>query len=170
MKGPRRGSTDRPIIVVPIFTALSAIGSLIKLGTPVGSIALDSSAGYFVAVFYGPWLGAIVGALGHIASAATGGFPLHYLHIPIAVMQAIWCGIFGLIVRYFDKTWAILPAGLIVVLLNGIVAPYVVTVIEPDLKNMLNTLIVMLLIASSVNVCVASVAAHLISKSQSRGI
>src|SRR5665648_13939 len=68
-----------------LFSALSVVGSFIKIPSPVGSLAFDSFPGFFVALFFGPAEGALVSGLGHLATAATSGFPLGILHIPIAV-------------------------------------------------------------------------------------
>jgi uncharacterized membrane protein len=72
-----------------IFTALSAVGSLIKIPSPIGSVAFDSAPGFFVALFSGPLEGAAVCGIGHLATATVSGFPLGYLHIPIAFGMAL---------------------------------------------------------------------------------
>lgn len=164
----RKTPIVRGVVVVSIFTVASALGGLVKLGTPVGSIALDSSAGYFVAAYFSPVWGAAVGFLGHLASAATGGLPLSWLHLIIALLQGTWSFLFGFLVRKFDNWWVLIVACLLAVLLNGIVAPVILTVFQPDLTALLRSLIPMLLAASLMNVIVASIAVAVLAKSRSR--
>ncbi len=82
-----------------IFSALSVVGSFIKIPSPVGSLAFDSFPGFFVALFFGPAEGALVSGLGHLATAATSGFPLGVLHIPIAFGMALAAAAIGLLNR-----------------------------------------------------------------------
>lgn len=152
------------IVVIALGTVLTIGGSFIKFGPSAGSIALDSFPGYLVAGFYGPLLGALVGILGHIGSAATGGFPFHILHLAIALMQGIWCWIFGFIIRKINKTWAIGIAGLVAIILNGLVAPYLLTFIQPELTETFISLIPILLIASSINIVAAGIAIIFMSR------
>ena len=102
-----------------IFTALSAVGSLIKIPSPVGSLAFDSSPGFFVALFFGPAEGALVCGLGHLATAAVSGFPLGYLHLPIALGMALAGAAIGLVNR-LNKQWGFLPALIIGVFINTV--------------------------------------------------
>src|SRR4051812_31260365 len=80
-----RRSFTQSAIIIGIFSALAAAGGLIKIPSPVGSIAFDSAPGYFVAAFYGPALGSIVGFIGHLASAAVAGMPLGPMHLVVAI-------------------------------------------------------------------------------------
>lgn len=78
------------IAIIAIFIALSAVGAVIKIPSPLGSIGLDSFPGYFCAFAFGYPEGAIVIAIGHILSAAVAGFSLTVpLHLAIAVSMAI---------------------------------------------------------------------------------
>lgn len=70
---------------ISTLTALSVIGSFIHLPGPVSTVAFDSAPGYFAALFFGPWDGAAVSAIGHVATSIVNGFPLGVLHIPIAI-------------------------------------------------------------------------------------
>ncbi len=92
-----------------IFSALSVVGSLIKIPSPVGSLAFDSFPGFFVALLFGPAEGALVSGLGHLATAATSGFPLGILHIPIAIGMSLAAAAIGLLNK-MHKTLAALPA------------------------------------------------------------
>ena len=163
-------SAGRRIVIVAIFSGLSFAGGLIKLGTPIGSVALDSWPGFFVAAFYSVPLGAIVAVLGHVFSAASGGFPLQELHIPIAISQGIWVVVYGLIVRKLDRTWALVLAGVIAIGLNGVVAPLILIPLKPDKAELFKSLIPLLSVASAINVLVASVGILTLSRSKSDNI
>jgi uncharacterized membrane protein len=69
---------------ISVFSALSVVGSFIRLPSPVQTVTFDSAPGFFAALFFGPIDGAIVTGLGHVASASINGFPLGILHLPIA--------------------------------------------------------------------------------------
>ncbi|MEM1573000.1 MAG: hypothetical protein QXI49_04565 [Candidatus Methanomethylicaceae archaeon] len=73
---------------IAIFSALSSIGAMIPIPSPVGSIALDSFPGYFMALWRGVFSGASVCAIGHLLSSLRAGFPLGLIHIPIALLMA----------------------------------------------------------------------------------
>ena len=92
-----------------IFSALSVVGSLIKIPSPIGSLAFDSFPGFFVALLFGPTEGALVSGLGHLATAATSGFPLGILHIPIAIGMALAAAAIGFLNKV-HKSLAVIPA------------------------------------------------------------
>ncbi len=76
----------RKLAVMAIFIALSAVGAMIKIPSPIGTVALDSAPGFFVAVAFGGWMGFTVIAVGHLLTSAIVGFPLTLgLHLAIAV-------------------------------------------------------------------------------------
>ena len=144
------------IAIIAIFVALSAVGAMIKIPSPIGSIGLDSFPGYFCALAFGFPEGAIVIAIGHILSAAVTGFPLTIpFHIAIAVSMGVVACIFRLIGR------------------GGTVAHVVVAVIVASILNSFGLAfwllpiggwalyvanIVSLLVASAVNSIIAAIA------------
>lgn len=146
----------RYIVAIAVFTVLSFFGGLVKFGTPVGSVALDSWPGYFVAGYYAPGAGAVVGALGHLASAASSGFFLGWVHLVIAVLQAVWSWTFGWIVRRFNNVVGLITASVLAILLNGVAAPYLLAVIDPSKAPLYKKLVILLVIASLVNVVAAT--------------
>lgn len=154
----------RNIIVVAVFTALAMGGGFIKLPSPVGSIALDSAPGFFVAGFFSPILGGITGLLGHLASSATAGFPFGFIHILIAILQFCWCFLFGAILRKGNRIWALVLASLVATITNGIVAPLILALIFQTFRPMLNMLIPFLLFASAVNVIIAALVIKLLAR------
>lgn len=82
-------SKTRFVSEIALFSALSGIGAMIPVPSPVGSVALDSFPGYFMALWRGSLSGALVCAIGHMLSALRAGFPLGYLHVPVALLMAL---------------------------------------------------------------------------------
>lgn len=111
----------RRIAILAIFIALSAVGAVIKIPSPLGSIGLDSFPGYFCAFAFGYPEGAIVIAIGHILSGAVSGFPLTVpLHIAIAVSMAIVACVVRLLSKACGKV-GIVVAAVVGALLNSFV-------------------------------------------------
>lgn len=103
-----------------IFIALSAVGSLVKVPSPLGTVALDSAPGFFAAIGFGGWVGFVVLAVGHLLTSATAGFPLTLpLHIAIAVGMG-GCGVvFRWLGRRGHAAWLVL-AVVVTTLLNSV--------------------------------------------------
>jgi uncharacterized membrane protein len=114
-----------------IFTALSAVGSLIKIPSPIGSVAFDSSPGFFVALFFGPLEGAAVCGIGHLATAAVSGFPLGVLHIPIAFGMALAGAAVGLINK-LNRQWGFIPAIIAGVAINTLMVFPMAPLLDAD--------------------------------------
>ncbi len=141
--------TYRSYARVGLLTALSAVGALIKIPSPLGSIALDSAPGYFGALI-SLREGAIIAALGHLFSAYTGGFPLGVpMHLFIAVFMAFCAVIYGIISRK-----NIVAGAIIGTFVNGVVGSFIVLPLG-GLAFVL-TLMPFLVVASAVNIIVAS--------------
>lgn len=88
------------MIKIALLIALSVVGSFIKIPSPVGTIAFDSLPGFVGAVLLGIWPGAVIGALGHLTTALSAGFPLTIpVHLLIALLMALAMAGFG----YFFK-------------------------------------------------------------------
>ena len=117
-----------------IFTALSAAGSLIKIPSPVGSLAFDSAPGFLIALLFGPIEGALVSGLGHIATAVVSGFPLGILHIPIAIGMALAGATIGLLNK-LNKTWGVAPALVAGVVINTVLVFPLVPWLGPDMDT-----------------------------------
>jgi riboflavin transporter len=111
--------TSVRIARIAIFSALCAVGALIQIPSPIGSLAFDSAAGFFVALFFGPLEGAAVCGIGHLATALVTGFPLGYLHLPIAFGMVLAGAAVGSINR-LNKTWGFIPALAIGVTINTV--------------------------------------------------
>mgnify|MGYP001591286330 CR=1 FL=1 len=152
------------VVITVIFTVASAGFGLIKLPGPVGSIALDSLPAFFSAAYFSPLVGGFVGGLGHLASAATSGFPLGPAHLFIALTMFCWCFLFGYLIRRIDRPWAIVVAGVLAVALNAVLSPLLLAAIFPQFRGLLSGLIVFLLVGASANVLLASVVFKVLSK------
>jgi uncharacterized membrane protein len=87
----------RKISAIAIFIALSAVGAMIKIPSPIGSIALDSFPALLAAVILGPVSGAIVAGLGHIISAFIGGMTLGPFHFLTMVEMAVLTWLFSIL-------------------------------------------------------------------------
>ena len=112
--------SNRPsvrIARIAVFTSLAIVGSFIK-PDPASSIAFDSFAGFFVALYFGAFEGALVCGFGHLATAVVSGFPLGVLHAPIALGMALAGAAIGLTNKLNRK--AFIPALAIGIAINTI--------------------------------------------------
>jgi len=88
------------LALMGVFIALSAVGSLVKIPSPVGSIGLDSAPGFFAAIGFGGWVGFVVIAIGHLLTSAIVGFPLT---LPIHLVVAVGMGGCALVFRWVGR-------------------------------------------------------------------
>ena len=116
-----------------IFTALSVVGSFIKIPSPIGSLAFDSAPGFFVALFFGPFEGGLVCGLGHMATAAVSGFPLGLLHLPIALGMAS-AGVAIALLNRLNRKWALLPALVMGIVINTVLVFPLVPWLSTDIN------------------------------------
>ena len=115
----RRSQTIR-VAATAIFTALAVVGSYIPIPGPIPSLAFDSCAGFFAAMYFGVYEGAFVCGVGHLATAAIHGFPYGWLHIPIAAAMALAGVAIALCVKA-NKTWGFIPGSIAAVIINTVV-------------------------------------------------
>jgi len=107
--------------IMAIFIALSAVGALIKIPSPVGTIGMDSAPGFFCALAFGGLTGAIVIAFGHLLTAAVIGFPMTIpIHLYIALQMAIWTVTY----RWVNDKLGLIPAVIVAIILNGVVSAF----------------------------------------------
>ncbi|MFB3889763.1 MAG: ECF transporter S component [Candidatus Bathyarchaeia archaeon] len=118
---------------IAVLTALSAAGSLLKIPSPVGSLAFDSTPGFFAALLFGPAEGAVVSGLGHLATAAVSGFPLGALHVPIAFGMALAGAAIGLLNK-LSRRWGFFPALAIGVTVNTVLVFPLVPFLAEDIS------------------------------------
>lgn len=148
--------TVKRIAIMAIFIALSAVGAMIKIPSPIGSIGLDSCPGYFCALAFGGVEGAIIIAIGHLISAAVVGFPLSIpIHLAVAVCMAVIAVIFRLFARHMGKV-GIVVAVIAAALLNSFGVGLLLLPLGGWALYLAN--IISLLVASAVNAIIAAVA------------
>ena len=143
---------SRSVILLALFSALSAVGAGIKIPAIVGSVALDVFPALLAAALLGSGAGAIVGAVGHLLSALIAGFPLGPMHVLIAIEMALLVFIFGVLYKKNKKG----TASILFILANAFVAPLPFIVIMN--KAFYIALVPSLLIASIINTVIALVA------------
>ena len=149
------------IAIMAVFIALSAVGALIKIPSPVGTIGLDSAPGFFSAIAFGGVEGAVIIAMGHMLTAAVAGFPLTLpIHIFIAFQMALW----ALAFRWVTKKLGLIAAVIAGTVLNGVVSSFTMMF----LGGFAAVIGVMpfLVIGSAINVIIAAVAYRVIRESK----
>lgn len=148
----------RMICIAALFCALSAVGAQIHL---YGSVALDSLPAFLAALLLGGVPGAAVGALGHLLSALTAGFPLTLpLHLVIAAEMAGVCYATGLVARK-KPFWLAAAVGFV---LNAIVSPLILIVWPGMGWSVCVALLPMLALGAAINVFGAAVLAYALKK------
>ncbi len=147
--------SSRQVALMAIFIALSAVGAFIKIPSPIGSIGLDSAPGFFAAIAFGPLIGAVVIAVGHILSSAVVGFPLTIpIHIGIAIGMALIACLFYYLGR--KGTVSLILAVIICSLLNSFALGVLLLPIGG--KALYMAMLVPLLGAAAVNLVIAAIA------------
>jgi uncharacterized membrane protein len=110
---------SRMLILLALFSALSAVGAAIKIPAIIGTVAFDVFPALLAAALLGSGAGAIVGALGHLLSALIAGFPLGPMHVLIAIEMSILVFIFGVLYKKNKKG----SASILFILANAFAAP-----------------------------------------------
>ena len=139
----------KKIALMGVLIALSFVGSLIKIPSPIGTIGFDSAAGFFAALYLGYVPGAIVIALGYLIIAGSASFPLGLFTFAVAAEMMATAIAF----RFFFKMNFCLGVSVATVL-NGVVAPLIVLPLGG--WGLYIGLVPSLIIASFVNLFVAS--------------
>ena len=80
-------NSTKKLVLAALFVALSFVGANIKV---MSSIAFDSLPAFLGTLVLGGGWGAAIGAVGHLLTALTSGFPYTLpAHLVIAVMMAL---------------------------------------------------------------------------------
>ncbi len=146
------------IAYISIFIALSAVGAMIKIPSPVGTIGFDSSPGYFCALAFGRFEGIAVIAIGHMLTSGIIGFPLGLpLHIFIAAQMALW----ALIYRGVKNKFGLIAGSVVTILLNGVVSSF--TMIFIGGMGAVLSILPFLIVGSLFNVLLAAIAYKAVS-------
>lgn len=116
----------KKIVLLSLFIALSAVLSNIKI---VYSIAFDSLPAFLAAILISPIAGGIVGALGHLLTAITSGFPFTVpVHLFIAIQMLVIVWLFGVLFKKMNQYLAMIVAiilnGPLATLLSGLLIAY----------------------------------------------
>ena len=107
----------RAMTAYALLIALCAIGGQIHFG--VYSIGFDSSPAFVGALMLGPVAGAVLGALGHIATAASTGFPLSVpIHVAIAIIMAGTGASIGYITKRMTSSFSYVVSGIVGYIIN----------------------------------------------------
>ena len=110
----------RLLILTALVAAICVIGGAVKI--PVGVIttaALDSAPAFISAAFLPPIFAGAAGAIGHIATGLTSGFPLGVFHILIAIEMFIIIVIFA----WMHQKGYNLLKWIFAIVANGIISP-----------------------------------------------
>ncbi|HBM74821.1 MAG TPA: ECF transporter S component [Clostridiaceae bacterium] len=145
----------RKIVITSLFIAISFIGANIKIA---GTVAFDSMPGFLASLIFGPLYGAIVGAVGHLLTSATSGFPLSVpVHMIIMLDMALTMALFGATYKFFyrtNKALAVILSSIIGVIING---PVSVFVIMPIVGKGVLAMLPILTLAALLNIIIAHV-------------
>lgn len=158
-ESPERAGTRvsaRTVAIMAVFIALSAVGALIRIPSPTGTVACDAAAGFFVALAFGAWPGFIVIALGHLLTAGLAGFPYTLpLHLGIAVAMGVCALLLRWIGRRGGLVWLIIGS-VVTVVANALLAPLVL--LPSAGTGAYIALIPSLLVGAVINVAIAVIA------------
>jgi len=146
----------RPV-TVGLLIALSVAGSFVKIPSVIGTPALDALPGYFAAAALGLPEGALVAAFGHLATAATAGFPLSPgVHVLVACLTAGAVVAFGAVARKGSPAGAV-PLAMVA---NGVLAPAVLLLIPGFGTAFFVAVVPSLIVASGINAGLAALLYH----------
>ena len=161
-------STKR-LALAAIFVALCVIGANIKI---MGSIAFDSFPAYLATLILGPAWGAGIGAVGHILTALTSGFPLSLpVHLITCGTMALTMVVFHYVKKLICKKFSLIPALVIAVIIGAIVnGPVSLLILSPLLIPMMGmpgiiALMPVLTIVGAINAALAAVIYKLLPNS-----
>lgn len=148
-------SKTKRVAAMAIFTALAVVGSYLTIPSPIASLAFDSCAGFFAALYFGLYEGAFVCGVGHLATAVVHGFPYGWLHLPIALAMAL-AGISIALAVKMNKNWGFIPGIVAAIIINTVV----VFPLAPWLGGLVGAvaLVPALVFGASVNAVIAAVA------------
>lgn len=147
-------NNTKKLVLMAMFIALSFVGSYIKIPSPLGTIAFDSTAGYLAGLVFGGVTGGLIGFLGHILTSATAGFPLSLpVHLLVAIMMFISVYLYGIT---YNKTNIFIGA-FVGILLNGIVSPFTLLIFPQFGWPFFLGVAPFLLVASALNVILSAI-------------
>ncbi len=140
------------LALLGFLVGLSIAGAFIKIPSPVGTVALDSFPGYLASLGMGFLDGCIVIALGHLATAATAGFPLG---LPGHLFIAAGMMLCAVVLRAGYRVHRILGIAAATAM-NGVVLLYLFSELFGYGWGFFTAMVVPLTVASLLNVLVAA--------------
>ena len=162
--GQQPGS--RRLALYGILLALTVIGANVKV---LGSVAFDSAPAFLGTLLLGPVGGAILGAVGHLVSAALAGFPFTVpVHLAVAVLMALTMYAYGRVYgRFHDLTaWSYGASGVVAWFIN---VPFSLAVLYPVMQDAVWVLLLPLSLVCIANLIVAGlIYSHLSSSIKAR--
>ena len=132
---------------------MSAVGAFIKIPSPTGTVAMDSLPAYLAALLLGGIPGAIVGFLGHMASAATAGFRMGPIHLLVGFQMAVIMLVFSFIAKKIHPVAAMI----IGIILNGVGAPATFILIPGFGMAFFVSMVLPLTVVSAINIIIAGI-------------
>ena len=105
-----------------LFVALTFVGANLKI---MGSIAFDSLPAFLGTMLLGPAWGAAIGAIGHLLTAMTSGFPFGLpAHVIITALMGLTMAVYAWVMNGLQRLGlprlvSYLIAGASAVLING---------------------------------------------------
>ncbi len=148
--GPLPFLSVKQIAYMSVFIALSAVGAMIKIPSPVGTIGLDSGPGYFCGLAFGYVQGSCVIFIGHLLTAGLIGFPLGIpLHLFIGLQLAVWVLLF----RWVSRRIGMIAGAVVAILMNGVVSAFTMFFVG-GMGAVLSTM-PFLLVGSLINIAIA---------------
>lgn len=156
----------RRLVVLALFISISAVLSNIKI---FSTIALDSMPAFLAAMLLSPIAGAIVGAVGHLLSSLTSGFPLTVpMHLFIAFQMFCIVWLFGVLYKRSKGVIAICVA----ILLNGPIATFLCGILIGYLNDtmtvigFLKLMVLPLTLVSAVNIIIAYIIQRVMNRAR----
>lgn len=140
----------KDITIVGILIALSFVLGMIKIS---GSIALDSVPAFLALFVFKDYKAGFIGAIAHMLSAASAGFPLG---LPTHLIVALIMFIMLVVAQYLLKKTNLVVTIIFILLINGIVSPLSAFVVAiPFSSAAYLSLVSLLLIATAINLVIA---------------
>jgi len=147
-----RNQKIKQLTLMGMFIALSAVGAVIKVPSPTGTVALDSAPGFLAALILGPSYGAAATALGHLFTSFFTGFPLTIpIHLIISIEMAIFAAAFAYFKRFNLPTAVVATS-----ILNGFAAPASLIPLPGYGIGFFSAMLFPLIIGSTINIFAAA--------------
>lgn len=122
--------TTKKMVIAAFMIAFCVLGANIKI---MGTIAFDAMPAYLSALALGPVSGAIIGAVGHLLTAATSGFPLTLpVHLITCAAMALTMVVFHYVKKLACKKLPLIPSLVIAVIVGAIMnGPVSLLILSP---------------------------------------